>query len=318
MLEFIIDNKDGNMWEVSELVSDVSWKTSRIGKASSLDFTLIKDQNFKCNNGDVIRVKLGGHNVFYGYIFEISSGKDETVKIKAYDQMRYLMNNFAYTFSKVTASEMVSVIAKDFGLSTGMLTDTKHKLSLNDENKKMMDIICDALARTLIATGEIFVFYDDFGELTLRNVKDMIVDVVVGDGSLMYDFSAAQSIDQDTYNYIVILQKINNTKEKISYFEKDDANIAKWGRLQLFQVVDEKMNSAQINEQLRTLKVLKNRETKTLKIDALGDIRIRAGCYIPITIKELGINQYFLVEECSHKNIEGPDHTMSLDLKVIS
>jgi hypothetical protein len=86
--------------------------------------------------------------------------------------------------------------------------------------------------------------------------------------------------------------------------------------LQYFDVVDEKMNAAQIKELLNTLIQLKNRERRSLKIDALGDLRIRAGCYIPVILNELGINQYFLVDECTHK-WEGDEHTMQITLKVV-
>lgn len=60
-----------------------------------------------------------------------------------------------------------------------------------------------------------------------------------------------------------------------------------------------------------------NREERKLSIDAMGDLRVRAGCYIRMWVEEYDINQPFLVEECSHSNIEGTNHIMKLELKVI-
>lgn len=80
--------------------------------------------------------------------------------------------------------------------------------------------------------------------------------------------------------------------------------------------MDEKQNAAQIQKLLDTLAKLKNRETKSLKIEALGDLRIRAGSYVRILIRELGLNQPFLVDACTH-DFDGTDHTMSLELKMI-
>jgi hypothetical protein len=85
--------------------------------------------------------------------------------------------------------------------------------------------------------------------------------------------------------------------------------------LQLYQSVDEKMNDAQINELLSTLSRLKNRETRSLKVDAIGDARIRAGCYVPLIIERLGIRQPFLIDACTH-SFAG-NHTMSLELKLL-
>lgn len=55
---------------------------------------------------------------------------------------------------------------------------------------------------------------------------------------------------------------------------------------------------------------------KTLKVDAVGDVRIRAGMYIPLYLPEQQIQQYMLIDECSH-SWDGSGHKMSLTLKVI-
>lgn len=322
MLEVLIDNKDGNVWDVSDLVSDVTWKTSRIGRAGSLDMTMLKgdwyqDKNFTINNGDIIQIRKDNFKMFYGYVFEIDSGQDEDIKIKAYDQIRYLMANDTYVFKNATATQAIQQIARDFELKIGNLTDTGYKIpALVEDNKKLLDIIYKALDLTLIATGRHYVLYDDFGQLTLKYVNDLTIDFAIGDESLMYEYGYKRSIDDDTYNKVKIVQDNKNTGQRDVYIVRDSANIAKWGALQLYQSVDENMNEAQINDQLDALIKLKNRENKKLKINAIGDIRIRAGYYIPIFIEELGVGQYFLINECTHK-FEGADHSMTLDLKVI-
>lgn len=100
------------------------------------------------------------------------------------------------------------------------------------------------------------------------------------------------------------------------YILQDSKNIAKWGLLQLYQKVDEDKNEAQIKELGNQLIKLKNREEKSFKLEAIGDIRVRAGCYVPITISSLGINQPFLVNEATH-SFDGNDHTMSIELQMV-
>jgi len=318
LLEFLLDNKNGNVWDISELVTGVTWKTSRIGKAGSLDFSLLKDVDLAINTGDIVRVRLDDQKVFYGYVFTPEIGKNEELKVTAYDQIRYLLANDTYVFSNVTATEVLSRIAGDFSLKTGTLTDTKHRIpTMVEDNQKLLDMICKALDYTLIATGKIYVLFDDFGQLAIRDVESMVIDTVIGDDSLMYDYSYKRSIDSETYNRIKLAQDNKESGHRDIYIAQDSANIAKWGRLQLYQTVDKAMDSTQINELLNQLLKLKNRESKSLKISALGDIRVRAGCYIPIIIEELGINLRFLVNECTHKGIGDPDHTMTLELKVI-
>ncbi|WP_337100934.1 XkdQ/YqbQ family protein [Paenibacillus sp. YIM B09110] len=322
MLEILIDNRNGNVWDITSIVPSLTYKTKRIGSASSLSLTLVKGSLFQSdvfavNVGDVIRVMKDGIGVFYGYVFDIDSGKDESVSITAYDQIRYLLANDTYVFTNITASDIVKKIASDFKLQLGTISDTGYKIpKMSEDNKKLLDIICKALDLTVINERGNFFLYDDFGKLSLRNIKEMKLDFVVGDWSLMHDYGYKRSIDSDTYNYIKVYQDNKKTGKRDIHLGQDSANIAKWGRLQLYQQADEKMNEAQIKTFVDQLLTLKNREQKTLSIEALGDLRVRAGFYIPIVIQELAISQYFLVEDCTHK-FDADAHTMSLELRVI-
>lgn len=317
MLEILLDNKDGKVIDISELVSSVSWKTVRVGQPGSLDMRLVKHKDLKIESGAVVRVKVNKQNVFYGYVFTIERSQDDDVQVTAYDQIRYLLSNDTYVFSNATATQIIRKIAQDFGMKAGSLADTGYKIpSLVEDNQKLLDIICKALDLTLISTGNIFVFYDNFGSLTLQNANNMRVNVVIGDESLAYGYSHKISIDDDTYNRIKLVQDNKDTGKREVYIAQDSKNIAKWGRLQYFEKVDDRLNAAQIRQRLNQLIQLKNREKRTFTIDALGDLRIRSGCYVPVQIKELGINRHFLVDECTHK-WNGGEHTMQLTLRVV-
>lgn len=322
MIEVLLDNKNGNVWDITHLVTDLTWATSRTGKPASLDITFVRgglyeERSFEFNNGDIIRFRKDDMDVFYGYVFSIDRGMDESVKLKAYDQVRYLLSNDYYRFADVTAAQIIQRIAEDNQLKVGRLDDTGYRIpKMLEEDKKLLDIICKAIDLTLISTKRIYVFYDDFGKLSLRSVDDMRVDFALGEQSLLYDYQYSRSIDKETYNRIKLYQENKEENTKKIYIAQDSANIARWGQLQLYKSVDEQLNQAQISEMLNQLIQLKNREQKTLRVDALGDIRLRAGCVVPILIDELDINQTFLVDQCSHK-IEGENHTMTLELRVI-
>jgi len=147
-------------------------------------------------------------------------------------------------------------------------------------------------------------------------VNEMLLDFYIGDHSLMTDFMLKSSIDQETYNKIKLYRDNQKAGKREVYIAQDSANIAKWGVLQLTQSVDDDKNEAQISALLDQLIILRNRETKSLQIEAIGDVRVRAGCFVPIVISELGINQPFLVDEATHR-FSGNDYTISITLKVI-
>ena len=317
-----IHNREGNKWDVSNIVEGLSWKTTRMGTAGSVSFTLVKgaiyqSKDFMYRNGDGVSIAKDNVKVFYGYIFSIDEGRDEGVKITAYDQIRYLMNTDTYVFKGMTATDVLKRIAKDFNLKLGIVADTEYKIPvMSEDGQKLLDIICKAITLTYSNMGKDYCLYDDFGSLCLRNVDDGQLDLIIGDRSLMYDYNVQTSIDSQTYNQIKLYKDNKDTGKREIYMSKDSVNIKRWGLLQLYQSVDEEANEAQISELLDSLSTIHNRESKSLTVNAIGDIRIRAGMRVRILISEYGVDQALLVDECSH-NFDGADHTMSLDLRVV-
>jgi len=322
LLEILIDNKNGRVWDVSEIAKDLTWTTTRVGRPASVDFTLIgsgiyQDKAFTVQNGDIVRVRKDDVNVFYGYVFNVKQNRDAEISIKAYDQVRYLLNKDTYVFKNVTTGDVIRKIAADFKLKVGRIDDTGYRIpSMVEDGQTLLDIIEKANTLTMSATGRFFVFFDDFGALSLRDVRAFEAGFYIGDGSLMTGFEYGRDIDSDTYNRIKLYKDNQKTGKREVYMVQDSANIARWGVLQLYEAVDEEMNAAQINELLNRLAALKNREQRTLKLEAIGDIRVRTGMYLPVVIESLGINQPMMVDEVTHR-FDGADHTMSITLKVI-
>ncbi|WP_313894306.1 hypothetical protein [Psychrobacillus sp.] len=319
-MEVLIDNKNGTVWDIP--VSSVHWKTSRIGKAGTLDLKVIISESLKfpINNGDIVRVTDGENKIFYGYVFEVGCKQGDEVNIKAFDQLRYLMFNDTFTFASTTASDAIKKIAIDAQLKIGIFEDTAYKMPpLVEDDKKAFDVVSKFLDSTLIETHRNFVLYDNFGALDLKNIENMVIpadDFYIGEDSLLFDFDYKRSIDKETFNRVKLRQDNKQSGKREDYITQDSTNISKWGRLQHFQKVDEKMTTAQITDLLDKLIQIRNRETKSLSLEALGHWKVRAGSFIFVYIEKLGIKEYFLVEECSQKWESGV-HTMSLEVKII-
>ncbi|MGG4193173.1 hypothetical protein SAMN04488689_101142 [Paenibacillus sp. cl6col] len=321
-LEVLVDNRNGNAWDMSQLISSMTWSTSRVGKPASISISFSKgaifQDSFTINNGDIIRVQEDGVPVFYGYVFSIETDESNTVKLTAYDQMRYLMVNDWCMLKNVTATEIIRYIAKKFDIKLGELVDTKYKIpTFMEDNKKLLDMMFRALDFTLNSTKIIYVLYDDFGKLTLREAKSWMPDYGIGEESQMTSISYKASIDDGTYNYIKMYRDNPEKGVRETFISKDSNNMAKWGHLQLYKKIDDKMNQAQIQQLGDNLLKLHNHEKKTIKVNAVGDVRIRAGMNIPIFAPEQNVNlRNKLIEECSQE-WSGSGHTMSLTLKEI-
>lgn len=320
-MELLVKNKEGNLWDISGIVSDISWKTARSGKPATLELTLVdsgiyQHPKFGISNGDIIQFSKDNVDVFYGFVFSIDTGSDQEIKLTAYDQMRYLLGNGSYVLQDVTANDVIKKITQDYGLQTGVLEDTEYRIpSLIEDDKKLLDIIMGAIGSELQYKGRLMAFYDDFGKLTLRKPESMLLNLVLGAGHYLYDYSLKKSIDDDTYNTI-FLYKDNEKSGKRDFFPVSDKdNVKRWGILHLFQKADDKANAAQIQEKANNLLKMHNREKLSLSVQAIGDMRVRAGNFIYVLLDEFK-TQVFLVDQCSHK-ISGGEHTMSLDIKVV-
>lgn len=319
-MEVLIDNKDGIVWDMP--VSSIKWKTTRMGKPGELELTLINGEPLKypIENGAVVRVMEGKQKIFYGYVVEAGSNMSDEMSVKALDQMRYMLNEDTYVFKATTATAAIKKIASDLGIKAGAFEDTGYKVpGIVEDGKKALDVATKFLDSSLIATNRSFVLFDDFGELTLKNIKNLLIpaeDFFIGENSLLYDFDYTKSIDSETFNRIKLVHDDKKKSKREVYIFQDSKNIAKWGRLQEFRKVDENMKPAQIKDLGDKMLKLKNREMKTLDLDCLGDWRVRAGSMVYVYIEKIGIAEHFLVEECTH-TFEGGIHTMSLKVKVI-
>lgn len=322
-IEMLLDNKNGNVFDVSELITEVTWKTKRKGKPSSLEFEFLKSPDVAISNGDVVSFKVDGNGVFYGYVVDNGGSKEPVIKVTAYDQIRYLLFNDTYVFKNKKASQIIEQIAKDIGLRLGEIEDTSYVIPiLLEDDKKLLDIMYSSLEKTLMSMGKTYTLYDDYGYLNLRNINNMRQEVVISDDNNLGDYDWKNSIDTDTYNRIKIVRDNKDTKGRDVYIVQDSNSIAKWGRLQYFHKVDEKMNKAQIQEMVNSTLKLKNRESKTLKLkdvvsaDLAADLKLRAGSGVYVEIKEKNISQYYLIEEAAHKFEKG-NLIMDFDLKVV-
>ena len=74
MIELMIDRKNGSVWDLGQIVTDITWKTSRQAKPASLDINDVNDglaqsKEFEVENGDIVRFRKDNKDLFYGYYF---------------------------------------------------------------------------------------------------------------------------------------------------------------------------------------------------------------------------------------------------------
>ncbi|EGT5401375.1 TPA: C40 family peptidase [Clostridioides difficile] len=297
------------------VLDGITWEIERRGTPSKLEFTIVMDDILEFCEGNSVRLYYKGVGIFYGYIFQKKRDKENHIKIVAYDQLRYFKNKDTYVYSNKTASELVKMLAKDFNLKYNVIEDTKYKISRVEENKTLFDMVLTALDDTLREKKEMYVLYDDFGRITLKNVASMKLDTVMNN-DVIEDFDYNSSIDSDTYTKIKLVRDNEETGKRDVYIAQDSTHMRSWGILQMFDTVDKNMSEAEIKQKCDILLKLYNKKTKSLSLkNVLGDIRVRAGCLVPVFLNlgDIKLQNYMLVEKVKH-TFENNSHFMDLTL----
>lgn len=298
------------------VVDGVTVEWERQGQPGKLTFEVIKTDALSFEEGDPCRFSVNGEPLFYGFVFNKSrSGSNpKNIKVTVYDQLYYLKNKDTYVYSNKTATEVVKMIAEDFGLNLGTLDDTGYKIETRtEENTSLFDIIQNALDATTKAKTEMYVLYDKAGKLMLTNIGNMKLGLVINEETAS-NYEYKSSISDNTYNRIKLLYEDSDAGTRQVYIAQDSSNINKWGVLQYYEKLNDATNAKTMADALLKLY---NAKTRTLKIsDALGDTRVRAGTMLVVMLGlgDINLSNFLLVEQVKHTFSNG-QHLMELKLR---
>ena len=298
------------------VVDGVTIEWERQGQPGKLSFSVVRTENLSFEEGDPCRFSVDGKPLFYGFVFEKSrSGSNpKNIKVTVYDQLYYLKNKDTYVYSNKTATEVVKMIAEDFGLRLGTLDNTGYKIeSRTEENATLFDIIQNALDATTKAKTEMYVLYDKAGKLMLTNIGNMKLGLVINEDTAG-DYDYKSSITQNTYNRIKLALEDSDAGKRLIYISQDSTNINKWGVLQYYEKLNDATNAKTMADALLKLY---NTKTRSLSIkNALGDVRVRAGTMLVVMLGlgDINLSNYLLVEQVKHSFNNG-QHLMELKLR---
>ena len=289
----------------------IEWEKS--GVPGKMTFTVLKTPDLVFGEGDAVCFYYKGKGVFMGYVFTKKRDRENRIQVTCYDQIRYLKNKYTYLFQNKTADQIIRALCMDFNLFTGWMDSTAYVIpSVAEENIAAIDIAMDVLEETLLNTGQMYILYDDFGKITLRNAATMISLTLICETSAEnYDYTS--SIDEETYNSVILYYKQEDETIKI-YRAESPLTIAQWGTLRYFEEVK---TPAIGQSKANALLQLYNRKTRELKISgAFGDPTVRGGTLIPVHLKldDAIVNNFMLVTKVTHI-FEKDHYTMDLTLE---
>ena len=291
----------------------IEWE--RTGSAGKLTFTTVKIPNagMAFSEGDPVTFYYDGKPIFFGYVFTKKRDKKHHIEVTCYDQIRYLKNKYTYVFENKTATQITKALCDDFNLSIGTMDNTGYVIpTLIEENKSALDIILNTLEETMANTGQMYVLYDNCGQICLRNCANMVSPTLIMEETAE-NFDYSTSIDDETYNNIILYYKDDDNKISL-YTAASKDSIGRWGELRYFEEVP---NKTIAQNKANTLLKMYNRKTRELKITgAFGSPEVRGGTLIPVRLNlgDIVTNNFMLVNKVTHI-FENDHYTMDLTLE---
>ena len=318
-IELLISDPSGNKLYMPVVEEGIEWSTERRSTPGKLTFKIINDGIIDFEEGSRVRIKVDGKEVFYGFVFTKRHDKNQIISVTAYDQLRYLNNKDTYVYENKTVAEFIQMIATDFNLKTGTLEDTKFKIASRvEDNTSLFDMIENALDLTLQNTKEMFVMFDEFGKITLKNIASMRVGeesaYLLIDEETGENFEYSSSIDSDVYNKIKLSYDNEDTGKRDIYIAQDGTHMNEWGVLQYFDTLSKGENG---QAKADALLKLYNKKSRNLKItNAIGDTRVRAGSLVVVSLAlgDVNLKNFMLVEKVRH-TFKLDQHVMDLTLR---
>lgn len=316
-------------WDVSGITTDIQWTTDIGFAAGELRFTLIEvNEGFFPSNGDTVSFQWDGNKTFFGYVFSINYKSDETIEVVAYDRLRYLKNQDTIVWPVGNALQRFNAIMDRTATPHGNLATATTNLPAEvSDGKTYFDMLQSAFDATLSASGNRYALRDYYGQVQLIRVASSNgasisdkTNTIVGDQSLLIDFTFGSSIDE-LYNVVKLIRETEDEQKRTVYTTSTasaESSQVKYGTLQVVEKADDKLNESQMKDRANQLLRQYNRDKVTLNLNAVGSLDIRAGTRFYISIqdlKDVGVGtREVLATKVTHDFRS--DWTMTIDAEI--
>ena len=134
-LEYVMTIRHKDTEYIMEVLDGVKITRNIDSIPAKMSFKVVNDADLDFTEGNHVTFTVNGTVVFSGYVFSKNRDKKDIITVTAYDQLRYLKNKDCYVYYDKTATEVIKMIAEDYGLTLGDVANTEYKIPKRIEKK---------------------------------------------------------------------------------------------------------------------------------------------------------------------------------------
>jgi hypothetical protein len=324
-------------YDCSNSATDIKLKTTLSSTCGTLTFKLIDDLSGSLiNEGCRVRLYLDHRCYFCGWIFTLNISGKHDLSVTCYDWLRYFKVPLVYGKKNLlqdngqglVASDIFTKICKDLAIPYKVEVDSTVPVTAqNYDMKTAFNIMEFAITHTLMnQSGDTKNFYtiyhetnflEDYnknvnknwndtevcktsGSLVFNLRNDMTTDIVVDDNFLT-NYKFKSSIDDNTYNEIIVYKddktylgkdgKTSKTAKKTGTRTITTASSEQskymYGYLPYYHKAPDTYTQAQMEDVAGQLLEVLNRPTHNISFESYGIIGLRAGHLLPVMFTDL-------------------------------
>jgi len=302
--------------DIADFLESATWAghSEKPNRTLTLNFKNTVDgrrKAFEVGNGEAIQYYIDNKRIFIGVVFATDINESGDMSVTCYDRSYYtLKSNAIRQFKNKKASDIVKLLAKDFGIPVGTIEDTGYVIpKLILRNKSLYDMMLKAVVLTYKQTGKRFFFGNSDGKLTLMQHKGNVTPWILAAGSNLTSASYSISME-DTKTQVFVTGGKDN---KLTHTAKSLASQKLYGIMQHYEEMDEKATKSQVKQRAESLLKELNVLDDQASVSAIGILDVITGCGVYVREPMTGLAGGYYVTSDSHTFSNGM-HEMQLEI----